>query len=340
MRRNMFNRALAHASSSSSSSAAAAAAALLLRRMRYEIIPLPSASNCIPPLPPASLVSVTCSPSRGVPATQRLCESLIAKGHTPIPHLAARCVDGPSHASELADWVRACGIKQVFIVGGDAPRAAHESYTHALPFMSDFLSAKVHPPSPSAVPPLTMCNPHPPLLPLPQPQVTHVSFAAHPDAHPHASAPLLAQALLSKQSLLASHGISGSAVTQMCFDPQVVRDWISCSRATGFVLPIILGIPGPVPLHKLLAVAARVGVGESMRLVGKGGGGVMMGVAAAAVGVGRGRYDAGSVVRQLCEGGGGGTVQGLHCFTFNAVADAVAWADAAAKQLHAPSRSP
>ncbi len=113
--------------------------------MRYEIIPLPSANDCIRSLPPASLVSVTCSPSRGIPATQQLCESLLSLGHTPVPHLAARCVAGPSHAAELAAWVRACGLKEVFIVGGDAPRAAHETYTHALPFMSDFLSAKVSP---------------------------------------------------------------------------------------------------------------------------------------------------------------------------------------------------
>jgi hypothetical protein len=57
--------------------------------------------------------------------------------------LAARCVDGPSHAAELAAWVRACGLKEVFIVGGDAPRELHESYSNALPFMSDFLSAQV-----------------------------------------------------------------------------------------------------------------------------------------------------------------------------------------------------
>jgi hypothetical protein len=120
-----------------------AAVAKLFRSMRYEIIPLPSATDCIQSLPPQSLVSVTCSPSRGIPATQRLCESLLALGHTPIPHLAARCVDGPSHAGELAAWVRACGLKEVFIVGGDAPRELHESYSNALPFLSDFLSAKV-----------------------------------------------------------------------------------------------------------------------------------------------------------------------------------------------------
>ena len=127
-----------------------AEAVALLRRIRYEIIPLNSSSDCIRSLPPASLVSVTCSPSRGISATQTLCESLLTLGHTPIPHFAARCVDGPSHTAALSDWVRACGLKEVFIVGGDAPQP--KSYTHALPFMTDFLSAKV-PPYSSPTPP-------------------------------------------------------------------------------------------------------------------------------------------------------------------------------------------
>jgi hypothetical protein len=116
---------------------APAAAASFLRRMRYEIIPLNSASDCIRFLPPASVVSVTCSPSRGISATQKLCESLLSLGHTPVPHLAARCVDGPAHATQLALWVRSCRLKEVFVVGGDTPLPP--SYTHALPFMSDFL---------------------------------------------------------------------------------------------------------------------------------------------------------------------------------------------------------
>jgi hypothetical protein len=146
-----------------------AQAGALLRRVRYEIIPLKSSSDCIRSLPPASIVSVTCSPSRGISATQTLCETLLTLGHTPIPHLAARCVDGPSHTAALSHWVRACGLKEVFIVGGDAPQC--ESYTHALPFMTDFLSAKVPPYSPPTRPrllPKSPINPsvqhaHPPV---------------------------------------------------------------------------------------------------------------------------------------------------------------------------------
>jgi hypothetical protein len=138
----------------------AASAAALLRCMRYEIIPLKSAGDCIRFLPPRSVVSVTCSPSRGIGATQKLCETLLTLGHTPIPHLAARCVDGPSHTAELASWVRSCRLKEVFIVGGDAPQP--RSYTHALPFMSDFLSAKATPPPPPPPPHTIHSHWHPP----------------------------------------------------------------------------------------------------------------------------------------------------------------------------------
>jgi len=289
-------------------------AAALLRRVRYEIIPLSSSVDCLRALPPASIVSVTCSPSRGIPATQQLCELLLSHGHTPVPHLAARCVDGPSHAAELAAWVRACSLKEVFIVGGDAPRPVSETYKHALPFMSDFLAAKVkvfvffHA---ASSPDLD------PLQPSPQPHVDRVSFAAHPEAHPSASPATMAQSLLCKQSLLIAHGITGSAVTQMCFDALTIKAWISSSRRAGFNLPIILGVAGPVSPSKLIAVSARIGVGESMRFIARGG----WGVAAAVSGFGRpGTHDSAEIIRQLC-----GDVQGIHCFTFNAVADTAAW---------------
>ena len=306
----------------------AASAAALLRCMRYEIIPLKSAGDCIRFLPPQSVVSVTCSPSSGIGATQKLCETLLTLGHTPIPHLAARCVDGPSHTAELASWVRSCRLKEVFIVGGDAPQA--RSYTHALPFMSDFLSAKVppspRPPPPPPPPPLSTAH-HPLTLAPPclQPHVDFVSFAAYPATHPSASTAALAHSLLSKQSLLLSHGIRGSAVTQMCFDVSAIKAWALASRSQGFTMPIILGVPGPAPIHKLLAVAARIGVGESLRFMSRGGAEVAAAIAGARA---NGRYDAADIIRQLS----GGDLEGIHCFTFNAVEDAVDWARAMAMQ--------
>jgi hypothetical protein len=53
-------------------------------------------------------------------------------------------------------------------------------------------------------------------------------------------------------------------------------------------------------------------------------------VAAAIAGArANGRYDAADIIRQLSEG----DFEGIHCFTFNAVEDAVDWARAMAMQV-------
>ena len=116
------------------------AAQRLVRNMRYELVPLKSLDQAIADLPKGASVSVTCSPAKGIATTQQLCEQLLEKGHDVVPHFAARLVEGPEHAAKLAAWVREKGIKEVFIIGGDAEVPPH--YQYALPFMKDFLEAK------------------------------------------------------------------------------------------------------------------------------------------------------------------------------------------------------
>ncbi len=164
-----------------------------------------------------------------------------------------------------------------------------------------------------------------------------MSFAAHPESLPGTSALVLTRCLVAKQSLLAAHGVSGSAVTQLCFDAAKVQEWASSVRAAGFTLPITFGVSGPVPLHKLLAVAARVGVGESLRFLTRRG--LSSAVAFAGL-AGHGTYDAAGIIGQLCGAEGVGDVKGIHCFTFNAVADAVAWACENAAQADIAATAP
>ncbi len=161
-----------------------------------------------------------------------------------------------------------------------------------------------------------------------------MSFAAHPESLPNISPLVLTHSLLAKQSLLAASGVRGSAVTQLCFDATTIRQWLISTRAAGFTLPVTLGVSGPVSLHKLLSVAARVGVGESLRFLKRQGLSAAVAATGAAVtgAVGQGRYDSAGIVEQLCTADGVALAQGVHCFTFNAVADAAAWAQENAKE--------
>jgi methylenetetrahydrofolate reductase (NADPH) len=170
-----------------------------------------------------------------------------------------------------------------------------------------------------------------------QPLVSHVSIAAHPESIPNISPLVLTRSLLAKQSLLAAHGVSGSAVTQLCFDATTIQAWLVSARAAGFTLPLTVGVSGPVSLHKLLAVAARVGVGESLRFLTRRG---LSAAVAVAGGSGQGTYHAAGIIGQLCGAEDLGQVQGIHCFTFNAVKDAVEWAHESARQADIAAHGP
>ena len=152
------------------------AAQRLVRNMRYELVPLKSLNQAIADLPKGAAVSVTCSPAKGIATTQQLCEQLLEKGHNVVPHFAARLVEGPEHAAKLAAWVREKGIKEVFIIGGDAEVPPH--YQYALPFMKDFLEA--------------------------QPGVDTIGFGAYPDGHATISKGDLHNAVIEKEALLTA----------------------------------------------------------------------------------------------------------------------------------------
>ena len=92
----------------------------LVSNMRYELIPMKSIEQGILDLPTGAPVSVTCSPAKGIAATQEISARLIAAGHEVVPHFAARLVESREHVTKLATWVREQGIKEVFLIAGDA----------------------------------------------------------------------------------------------------------------------------------------------------------------------------------------------------------------------------
>lgn len=265
----------------------------LVAHMRYELIPLKSLDQAIADLPHGAPVSVTCSPVKGIATTQQLCEQLVAKGHNAVPHFAARLVEGPEHAAKLAEWVRAQGIKEVFIIGGDAETPPH--YQYALPFMRDFLDAN--------------------------PGIETLAFGAYPDGHATISNTDLHEAIHEKQKLIESKGIKPLASTQMCFDAAKIRSWLKEERAAGFTAPINLGLPGVVDRAKLMTMGMRLGIGQSMRYLSKNKSTITRMFAP-------GGYDPTKLLNDLARDAKSLSIQGIHSFTFNNVADTAKWAQA------------
>lgn len=211
----------------------------LLRRPRYEVIPLDGIEEqVLARVPREVTVTVTVSPTKGLEPTLALAGALARHGYTVVPHLSARLVSGPTEVAEIAERLRADGVRDVFVVAGDAeePRGSF----HGAIGLLEALDELGHP-------------------------FPEVGITGYPESHP-----LIDDATtISAMSEKAHHATY--IVSQVCFDPAVTAQWIDDVWARGTRLPIHVGIPGAVPRAKLLRVSTRIGIGDSLRFLRKNG---------------------------------------------------------------------
>jgi methylenetetrahydrofolate reductase (NADPH) len=266
----------------------------LVGNLHYEIVPMKSIEPAIDALPPTAFVSVTCSPAKGIPATLEYTERLIGLGHHPIPHLAARMVEGRDEAAKLAAWLREHSLDEVYVIAGDAPEPAGP-YEGALPFLRDLIDA--------------------------DPGVRRIGIAGYPDGHAMIPRDVVDEQLLAKQALITDAGLGGWVSTQMCFDTDLIRTWIEGERTRGLTFPIRLGVPGVVDRTRLMSMGTRLGIGASLRYLSKNRSTVMQLMAP-------GGYDPTDMVVAFADDAAALGVEALHSFTFNAVADTRAWQEA------------
>lgn len=266
----------------------------LVSNLHYELVPLKSIEQAMIDLPPGADVSVTCSPAKGIAATQEYTLRLLELGHRPIPHIAARLVEGPDHAAALAAWLRQHHVAEVFVIAGDTPVPVGP-YDGALGFMRDLLAN--------------------------DPGVERVGFAAYPDGNALIPPVVVKEQLHAKQALLSEAGVAGWASTQMCFDTDQIRNWLVGERAKGFSTPVRLGVPGVVDRARLMTMGTRLGIGTSLRFLSKNRSTVMKLMSP-------GGYDPTDMVVAFADEAEQLGIEALHSFTFNAVADTRKWQEA------------
>lgn len=203
--------------------------------LRYELIPLKNAIEQAPLLPDGAQVSVTASPAKGMSATIELACELQQQGFRAIPHLAARLT---THRAELEGYLKTmdtAGITRAFVVSGDVDAPGAFSDGLALLIAMEQLGHGL----------------------------TEIGIPGYPEGHPFISDELLRQALHDKQPY------ASFLTTQMCFTPATIATWVDLQRTDGIDLPVYVGIPGRVEMRRLLAISARIGVGDSMRFLAK-----------------------------------------------------------------------
>jgi len=197
-----------------------------------EIFPTDSVESDLAVLEPGAFVAVTCSPSKGVDETLDMAARIAARGFKVVPHVAAKMVKNETHLREIMARLDDMPIMSLFVPGGDASKPAGK-YLKALDLLRDIAEFD-----------------H---------RFEDIGVAGHPEGHPAVTDDVLLEDLLKKQE------VSNYVVTQMCFDADIIGNWVHKIRDAGVTLPVWIGLPSVSNRISLMTTSLRIGVGNSLR---------------------------------------------------------------------------
>jgi methylenetetrahydrofolate reductase (NADPH) len=273
----------------------------LLERPRFELMPFDSFGDQMTQLPDGATITITTSPTLGLDATLEWTERAADAGYEIVPHIAARYVEDEAHLAEIVDLLDDAGVTDIFVPGGDRETPIGE-YDSAYEMLAD-LDGLDHP-------------------------FDDIGITGYPEGHAFLDDDTLAEAMAKKEPLATY------IVTQLCYDPDAVIEWVEDIRDRGVKLPVSVGLPGVMKYQRLLQISSKVGVGDSVRFLRKTSG--VLGFIRQLVGS-RGKYTPDSLVDGLApyatdpEYG----LREAHIYTFNQVADIEDWRR---ERLPAPSK--
>jgi methylenetetrahydrofolate reductase (NADPH) len=266
----------------------AAGLSALLNSVRYEVLPAKATEEkVLAHVPRDVVVTITASPVKGLEPTLDLTDRLAAHGYRVVPHVPARLLRDDVHLKEVVERLSAAGVGDVFVPAGDANPPAGP-YDGALPVLRR-------------------------LSELGTP-FARVGITGYPESHPLIHDDLTIQAMWDKRA----HATY--IVSNLCFDPRVLGEWLARIRRREVTLPVHVGVAGPVQRAKLLAMAAKIGVGESTRFLTKHASWFLRFAAP-------GGYSPGKLLSRTQEAltAPSAGVAGLHLFTFNQIAETESW---------------
>jgi methylenetetrahydrofolate reductase (NADPH) len=260
----------------------------LLDDARYEVLPTARVEEqLLEHVETSRTITVTASPSKGLEAGLALAERLGRAGYDVVPHLAARMITGRSELAEITDRLLRSGITSVFVPAGDQDPPAGD-YKESLDLLLDL--HELGDPFPS------------------------VGITGYPESHPTIHDDVTVQAMWDKRKFATQ------IVSNLTFDADQVTKWVRRLRTRGVPMPVLIGLPGPVERTKLLAMATKIGVGESTRFLAKNK--TMFARIAAP-----GGYDPSRFLERCSKTFADPQmlVEGLHIFTFNQIAETERW---------------
>ena len=206
-----------------------------LRAPRYEVLPTEDVEDLVlAHVPQEVTITITASPRKGIEATIALAERLAAQGYQVVPHLSARLIRDEAHLQEVLVRVAALGRHEVFVVAGDAKEPAGDFPDSVSVLMA--ISAEPH-------------------------GLLDIGITGYPERHSFIEDDLTIQAMWDKRR------VATYIVSNLCFDPRIVKKWVARVRRRGVQLPIHVGLAGVADPAKLLRVSTRIGLADSARFL-------------------------------------------------------------------------
>ena len=259
-----------------------------LRSPRYEVLPTDDVEErVLAAVPREVTITVTASPRRGIESTIDLAERLGRHGYQVVPHISARLIRDDAHLREVLERVAAIGRREIFVIAGDAKEPAGD-----FPDSVSLLSA-------------LMAEPY---------GMQEIGVTGYPEPHSFIDDDLTIQAMWDKRR------IATYIVSNLCFDPRVVKKWVARVRRRGVELPIHIGLAGIADPAKLLRISTRIGVVDSARFL-RGHSNWFLRM------IQPGGYDPGRFTTALLPdlAAPERKVAGLHVFTFNEIEPTERW---------------
>jgi methylenetetrahydrofolate reductase (NADPH) len=263
----------------------------LLTDVRFELMPFDSFEDEITHLPAGATIAITTSPQLGIDTTVDRTELAVERGFEVSPHIAARYVEDRDHLDEIAGRLTDAGVTDVFVPGGDREEPAGEfESAHDLLVALDDLGY----------------------------EFDEVGITGYPEGHHFVDDETMAEAMARKEPYATY------IVTQICYNPDAVIDWVETIRARGVELPVEVGIPGVMKYQRLLSISQKVGVGDSIGFLRKTTG--VVDFVRQLIGS-RGKYTPDKLIDGLAPyvGDPDYGIIGVHIYTFNQVPDTESW---------------
>lgn len=188
-------------------------------------------------------ISIPYLPSEDDTARLAAARTVRELGFEPMPHLSARRIGSRAALEHFIDRaVIDAGVERCLVIAGDLS-------TPAGPFAD---SASI---IESGV--------------LERAGIKVVGVGGHPQGHPVMTSADRWRVLERKCQRIEARGMAPLVITQFAFDADVVLTWLNELRARGITHPVLVGIPGPASIARLVRYAAMCGVSASTSMLSR-----------------------------------------------------------------------